>query len=311
MTVSLRKVDLTAAPSSSATIAPGAESISTVANGGSVSVQAGIGLRLGVGAGSGDDALVQTAERMSGNLWIRASLTALLGGTQAGRQMEVGLIDGTQGAFFRYLDGVLYAIVKRGGVEQAAVIDMVKHAIDMTRVHDWQVEVWGRRTVYFTVDDVEVATLAATTAVLFELFDVRAGARLYNPGATSGSALLDIHRFGVDTDSCPEARHSIASAAALTHAVKAEGGFVRRARGINPAAALRYLMLFDKASAPINGDVPRARIPMPASMGGAAAEYAPEAPLRFAAGIQAAWSTTADTLTLPGGAEGTYEVDYF
>ncbi len=306
----LRKVDLSVAPVSSAAITSGAESISTVANGGTVTVQAGIGLRLAVGSSSGDDALVQTPERMGGNEWIRASITALLGGTQAGRQAEIGFLDGTQGAFFRYLDGVLYAVVKNAGAEQLAIIDLGKNALDMTRVHDWQVEIEGRRKVYFTIDNAQVATLAATTAVLFTLFDARAGARLYNPAATSGSALLDLHRFAVDADAYPEAKHSVASAAAATHQVKSEGGFVRRARGVNPTATLRYLMLFDKASAPINGDVPRSRIPMQASKGGVDAEWAPEAPLRFAAGIQAAWSTTPDTLTLPG-AEGTYEIDYF
>lgn len=309
MSVVLRSVDVTVAPASSASITPGAESISTVANGGSVSLVAGTGVRLGVGAGSGDDALLQTAERASGGVWVRASITAILGGTQAGRLAEIGFVDGTQGAFFRVYDGVLKAVVKRGLEEDTYTINTTNYGIDLLRTHDWQVEIWGRRTAYFTVDDAEVATLQAAASQLTDLVALRAGAHLNNPSATSGTATLDVHRLAVDADDYPEHRHHIGSAAALTAVAKTEGGWVRRARGVNPAAALRYLMLFDKSVAPVNGDVPRARVAMAANAGGASAIY--DTPLRFAAGIQAAWSTTADTLTLPGGAEGSYEIDYF
>ncbi len=309
--VNMRDVDLSATPADSATITSGAESIKTTAGGGTVSTVAGVGQRLSTGTASGDVAQVQTAERARGACSVRCTVVGLLGGTQAGRRIELGFREADQGAFFRIEDGVLSIVLKTSSsVEQVSVVSLSANGISLERTHAWSVQIEARRSVSFLVDGEEVGTLAAGTAVLAEAFVMRAGAYVTNPSATSGSMTFDLHRLTVDVDALPEVRRYVsAGAVEQVGEVKASGGWVRRVRGQSAAAAVRYLMLFDKATVPLDGDVPRARVPMLASALGASLELDDEM-VRCAAGIQVAFSTTAATLTLPV-AEGLYEVDYF
>lgn len=87
----------------------------------------------------------------------------------------------------------------------------------------------------------------------------------------------------------------------LGQIVKAAPGRCYGVTAHNKAATLYYLMVFDKATAPVNGDTPRVAKPLLASIG-ATVTIGPEDfggfSLGCTVGIGIAISTTPDTLTL-------------
>lgn len=309
--VTLRNVDVSEPAQDAAAPEAGAESLYTLAGAGTVENVA-VGLRLSAPGGAGDAVLVQTAERLAGAGSVLVAITTLLGGTLAGRRAEFGFIDGDDGAFFRLDDGVLYAVVSSGGTEQVSRINMTSAGISVTRVHVWTVELTGRSKAVFSVDGVVLTSLVATTYALTALARMRAGVRLETPSAASGTATCDVHRLDASADAWPEPAHYVtAGAAEASAAVKAEGGWVHAVRAVDTGFADTVLMVFDQSAAPANGDVPVARIGGASGAGAGRIQTASfDVPLRCARGIHVAWSTTPDVLTLPGAAEGFYEVDY-
>lgn len=103
-----------------------------------------------------------------------------------------------------------------------------------------------------------------------------------------------------------------AGAAENTHEAKGAAGRLFRADVIAPGSgAVRYLMVFDKGSAPVNGDEPVLRAMLPSTAGEETASLALGLYGRvFTSGIQLALSTTPATLTLPGSAEGYFQASY-
>lgn len=86
--------------------------------------------------------------------------------------------------------------------------------------------------------------------------------------------------------------------------LKAAPGRFYGACAVNKAATAYYLMVFDKATAPVNGDTPRLSKPLPVS---GAVTIGPEDMGGFSLGcllgIGVAISTTPDTLTLAASAD--------
>lgn len=102
----------------------------------------------------------------------------------------------------------------------------------------------------------------------------------------------------------------LASGAAVGTAgisAKASPGRVYKFRVQNKGAAVVWAMLFNKATAPVNTDVPLARVPVPITAGAAEIDYG-QFGRPFALGIGIAFSSTPDTLTLLAGADCHYEV---
>lgn len=312
MSHQLRNVDLSVAAVDAAAITDRAEAIYTLAGGGAQAAVAGIGLRLSVGSASGDDVLLQTPERPNGVEWIEASFTALLAGTQAGRRSEFGFIDGNSYAVVRIDDGVVKLVVKRNA-STAEQVATVSETIDLTRVHLWAVRIRDRREAEFFVDGESLGSIQATTGVLLELFALRAGVRLTNPAAAVGSASMDLHKWVINVEQRAEpTRVGNPTSTALNLLVaKDEGGFLYDLHVTITTSSARYIMVFDKATDPVNGDTPVTR----AYIGTGTfflAEHLEESahPNRFAKGIAVAISETSDTLTLPASAEGYFDVGY-
>lgn len=96
-----------------------------------------------------------------------------------------------------------------------------------------------------------------------------------NPsGGTSAKALVTVASAQAGStlysNKKPNTVARLVSAAATTNAtsVKASAGDVFTIAGYNAAAALRYLKLYNKATAPVVGtDTPFATLPLPASSG--------------------------------------------
>jgi hypothetical protein len=102
---------------------------------------------------------------------------------------------------------------------------------------------------------------------------------------------------------------STAGVAAETAVAKASAGrfFSCDVVLTTPFPTDRWLMIFDKGSAPINADVPVFR----ARVGGGWASIDLGVYGRvLASGVAVAISTTVDTLTLPGGGEAFFQVGY-
>jgi hypothetical protein len=102
-----------------------------------------------------------------------------------------------------------------------------------------------------------------------------------------------------------------AGTAENTNVAKASAGRFFRARVILDAAvaANRWLMVFDKATAPVNTDVPVLR----AWLGNGTLDGEIDLGLygrAMANGVSVALSTTVATLTLPGGSEAYFQVGY-
>jgi len=89
---------------------------------------------------------------------------------------------------------------------------------------------------------------------------------------------------------------------------KATPGRLFKADVINATAGALYLMAFDKATAPVNTDVPVLRAYVPAS--GAGTIDLGNFGINLAAGVAVALSTTADTLTLAGANDGFFQAAY-
>lgn len=104
---------------------------------------------------------------------------------------------------------------------------------------------------------------------------------------------------------------STGGAAENTREPKSSAGRIFRASVIlDPSVPSdRYLMVFDKAAAPVNTDIPVRRRLVPA--GGEAGIDLGSYGHELTTGIAVAISTTHDTLTLPAGAEGFFTVGYF
>lgn len=301
----LRDVDVTVAPADAASITARAESIYTLAGSGSVAVVAGVGLRATCGTASGDSVLVQTPERPRGGESVESSLTVLLAGDQGDRRAELGFIDGDAGAFWRIDDGVVRMVVSRSsGVELVSVPDVT---VDLTRVHTWAVRL-TRRSAEFFLDGESYGAIEATTAALTERLEHRAAFRFVNDAAAVGSATCTVQSWKLLVDGLAAPAWIGNAAAAQTLIAKAEGGRVLFVHATTDSASLRYLMIFDKATAPIDTDVPALTVAIPAGLRSVSVRL--DAPgLRLARGVSVALSTTVGTLTLPS-AEGFYEVAY-
>jgi len=89
---------------------------------------------------------------------------------------------------------------------------------------------------------------------------------------------------------------------------KATPGRLFKADVINATAGVLYLMVFNKATAPVNTDVPVLRAYVPAS--GAGTIDLGNFGINLAAGVAVALSTTADTLTLAGANDGFFQAAY-
>lgn len=103
----------------------------------------------------------------------------------------------------------------------------------------------------------------------------------------------------------------VSSASAETNRVsKASEGRVFSAAAVLDPSVLsdRYLMVFNKATAPANNDVPILRALLPA--GGQASIDLGVYGLAVPDGIAVAVSTTANLLTLPGSGEAYFQVSY-
>lgn len=101
------------------------------------------------------------------------------------------------------------------------------------------------------------------------------------------------------------------NAAAEQASIKAAPGrFFSAAVVLDPTVVSdRYLMVFNKASAPVNNDVPVLRALVPA--GGAASIDLGIYGRDMLTGIAVAISTTPEDLTLPGSGEGFFQVSYY
>lgn len=310
MTIQVRSIDLTVAPSDVGSIADRAESISTVAGGGSVSVVSNVGLRMSVGAASGDSVLVQTPERHGGTARHIAQATLLFTGQQLGRQLEVGFIDGVVGAFFRINDGVVRLVVQRNDTDdELLTVVSSEFSIDMVRVHTWAVHINERREAEFFVDGVSLGAIQATKAVMAQRINMRAGIRVTVPIAAVGTAAVDVHWWSIDAAQLMPPRRvgNATSAAQNTLIIKDEGGFLHDLHVLVDTASVRYIMLFDLATAPTGGETPVLRLHIKASSVGVDLRIDEPFAMRFAKGITAAVSTTIGTLTLPSGDEGYFD----
>jgi len=306
----IRSIDLATAPVDAASITDRADTIYTLAGGGSVAAVPNVGHRLSVGSASGDAALVQTPERIDSVEWVEAEFTALLSGTQADRQAEFGFIDTNDlGAYIRVDDGVVKLVVQKSSSEEQ--VTTVSETIDLTRVHTWAVRINARREAQFFVDGESLGAIQATTAVLTELAALRSGVRLLNPAAAVSTATLDVHRWSVNASELPAPKRIGNAAAANVLVIKDEGGFLYDLHAIVDTNSERYVMVFDKATAPIDTDVPVLRTYIAGGNKGISEHLEEGAwPQRFSKGIAVAVSTTIDTLTLPGGAEGFFDAGF-
>lgn len=313
MTV-LRNVDVTATPDDTAgTANPGVETIKTLAGTSSVSVVAGVGLRVAVGAGSGDAALLQTPEKQEGGEYVESTVTGFFNDTQTGRDVEIGFIDGAnlEGAFWRIDDGVV-KVIRRFGAGPTETEETVG-GVSLGLVHRWTVRMIGRHSAEFYLDGVLKKTLNSAAEAFTTLPTLRAGVRVVNPSAASGTSSFDIHRWTVEVDELPAERQLKPNAAAAKSAAakSAAGGRLFGARVTVNVGAARYLMVIDKATAPANADEPLATIALVAagfSEGGVEARW--PSGLRCSYGVRLALSTTQGTLTLSGSSEGFFEAQY-
>lgn len=306
----VRSIDLATAPVDSGSITARADSIITLAGGGSAAVVADEGLRLTVDAASGSQAWLQTPERYGNPEWIGTTFALLLAGTTAGRKYEFGFIDtGGIGAFIRILDGGVRLVVARDGLT-TELASVVSKTIDLSRVHRWDIKITARREAEFWVDGESLGTLEATTAVLTELLALRAGILVNNPEALTGSANVDIHWWSIDAAQ-QQPRRKLNAAKANVLVIKAEGGYLYDVHTITDSGSARFVMVFDKATAPENGDAPCCREYISAGQKSLPIHFEEDGrPMRFAKGISLALSTTIDTLTLPDDAEGWFDAGY-
>lgn len=304
----LRSIDLTTAAVDAASITDRAESIYTQSGGGSNSAVADVGLRASVGSASGDDVLIQTPERHAyGGEWVEARFTALLGGTQLGRIFECGFIDDSDvGAYFRVTDGSTIHLVveKSAGTEQVTALDA--SGIDLDRVHSYAVRIHGDRRAEFFIDGVSKGSIDATTARLVAKLGLRSGFRLRNPAAATVTALVDVHDWRVLADEYPTPRRALSSAEGELLVVRATPGRLHELNVCTDSGSERFVLVFDKATDPVNADVPVFRFRIGA--GERTYRLAPNARgYRFAKGISVALSSTMHELTLPGAAEAFIE----
>jgi len=93
-----------------------------------------------------------------------------------------------------------------------------------------------------------------------------------------------------------------------THVAKATPGRLFKVDVLNATAGVLYLMVFDKASAPIDTNVPVLRAYVPAS--GAASIDLGNYGISLSAGVSVALSTTQGVLTLGGANDGFFQVGY-
>jgi hypothetical protein len=311
--IQVRSVDLAVAPADAAAITDRAEAIYTLTGGGTVSAVANVGYRLTVSAAASDAVLVQTPERLNKTPEVAACLTGLFTGTQLGRRYEIGFIDGAVGAFFRIDDGVLRLVVRRNTASDELVTVVSSDVVvDVTRVHTWRVVVKRRREVEFLVDGTSLGSIAATTAVMAQLLEMRAGVQVSNPLAAVGTAGMDVHFWSMEASQLPVPRRkgNPTSAAVNTLVVKAEAGFLHDLHVLADTATVRYIMVFDKATTPINGDTPVLRLHIKAASVGVEKHIEEPFAQRFAKGVSVAVSTTVGTLTLPGSPEGYFDAGY-
>jgi hypothetical protein len=317
MTVVLRNIDIEATPDDTAsTDTPGVEAYYTTSGSGALSVVAGVGWRLSVAAASGDDVLVQTPEKQEGGEWVRSIVTGFFNETRAGRDVEIGFIDGAndEGVFFRIDDGVI-KLVRRYGSGPSEATQTIS-GITLSQVHRWEVKLTGRHRADFYIDGVSMGSVESAAEPLTTIPKMRAGVRVTNPGVTSGTGSFDIHRWTVEADARARHRALRIGAAAKTAAVKGagdEGGHLFKAccNSTSPGA-VRYLMTFDKATAPVDTDVPVSQHQIHDAIGQARSVCIDfnEDGVRYAYGMWLAISTTIGVLTLPATNEAYFEAMY-
>ncbi len=307
----LRSIDLTTAAVDAASITDRAEAIYTQSGGGSNSAVADTGLRASVGSASGDSVLIQTPERHAyGGEWVESRFTALLAGTQLGRIFECGFIDDSDiGAYFRVVDGSTIKLVveKAAATEQETTIDA--SGIDLSRVHTYAVRIHSDRRAEFFIDGVSKGSIDATTARLVAKLGLRSAFRLRNPAAATGSANVDVHDWRVLADEYPTPRRALSPSEGTLLVLKATGGRLHALNVLTDSASERFVMVFDKATDPVDTDVPVLRFQIPA--GARTFHMEPSARgLRFAKGVAVAVSTAPAALALPGAVEAFIEGAY-